>query len=139
LFFSKTGSAFYNHHVTNTATARPLWARLAAWGGLLAVFSALLAPVSMLAEDVRTGQLGGVCGAGSAAAFTGAQGGTGSDESPLAASMHCDLCCSFALGLPPHHPSGHTAAIPEMVAVFDATFQHTYSLGLPFSRGPPAV
>ena len=37
------------------------WVRLAAFMAFLAVLSALWAPVSMLAQEVRTGQLGGGC------------------------------------------------------------------------------
>ena len=39
------------------------WVSVAVWLGLLAVFSALVAPAALLAEDVRTGKLSGLCSA----------------------------------------------------------------------------
>ena len=42
-------------------TAHSFWSRLAAFLSFVAVLSALLVPVSMLAQDVQNGELGGVC------------------------------------------------------------------------------
>lgn len=97
--------------------------------------SALVAPVSMLAEEVRTGQLGGLCSASTAPGFSSDSSG----DAPQTGS-HCDLCGSMGLALLPlaaasipcfpdqrlaavHFPAEPGAAIP----------------GLPFSRGPPAL
>ncbi|MDQ3272538.1 MAG: DUF2946 family protein [Pseudomonadota bacterium] len=111
-------------------SSRPLWARLAAWLGFVAVFAALIAPVSMLAEDVRTGQLGGLC----SAAGTGQAGND--DASP--ATGHCDLCGSAGLALPPlERAAGCTAIITAMAVVFDDAVRSASPPGLPFSRGPP--
>jgi hypothetical protein len=122
----------YNHPVPTIPTSRPLWARLAAWLGFVAVFAALLAPVSMLAEDVRTGQLGGLCSASG-----GGQPG-GDDTSP--ANGHCDLCGSAGLVLPPlEHWGGCLATVTAMAVVFDDAVRSASSPGLPFGRGPPAL
>ncbi|WP_268236581.1 DUF2946 family protein [Polaromonas eurypsychrophila] len=115
-----------------TPSSRPLWARLAAWLGCLAVFAALIAPVSMLAEDVRTGQLGGLCSA------TGS-GQPGSDDAS-SANGHCDLCGSAGLALPPLAQSGsRSATVMAMALVFEDAVRSASSPGLPFSRGPPAL
>ncbi len=112
--------------------SRPLWARLAAWLGFVAVFAALLAPVSVLAEDVRTGQLGGLCSA------SGGGQPAGDDASP--ASGHCDLCGSAGLAPPPLAQSGSDpATVTAMAIVFDDAVRSASSPGLPFSRGPPAL
>ncbi len=101
-----------------------MWARLAAWLSFLAVLSALVAPVSMLAQDVRAGKLGGICSVNTAAAGDS----DSSDGSPAQAGMHCDLCGSVGLALPAlqvatvNFPADASAAVP----------------GLPFSRGPPS-
>jgi hypothetical protein len=125
--------------VSNTPSCRPLWARFAAWLGFLAVFSALLAPVSMLAEDMRTGKLGGLCAVASGASSTAAGDLSGGDESSPAAA-HCDFCGSTGPALPPPYRAGvFPAPIPAMVAVFDDAVHSASSPGLPFSRGPPAV
>lgn len=121
----------YNHPVPVNPSSHPLWARLAAWLGFVAVFAALLSPVSVLAEDVRTGQLGGLCSA------TGT-GQSGSDDA--AAAGHCDLCGSSGLALLPMEPAGALpATITAMAVVFDDAVRSASSPGLPFSRGPPAL
>ncbi|WP_397409300.1 DUF2946 family protein [Polaromonas sp.] len=125
--------------MSNPPSCRPLWARFAAWLGFLAVFSALLAPVSMLAEDMRTGKLGGLCTVASGASATAAGDLSGGDESSPAAA-HCELCGSTGPGLPPPYQAGaFPAPIPAMVAVFDDAVRSASSPGLPFSRGPPAL
>jgi hypothetical protein len=125
-------TAPYNHQVPTNPSSHPLWARLAAWLGFVAVFAALLAPVSVLAEDVRTGQLGGLCSA------SGAGQPTGDDTSP--ATGHCDLCGSAGLALPPLEQSGAClATVTAMAVVFDDALRSASSPGLPFSRGPPAL
>ena len=118
--------------MSTTPCSRPLWARLAAWLGFVAVFAALIAPVSMLAEDVRTGQLGGLCSA------TGA--GQPDDGDASSANGHCDLCGSAGLALLPLEQSGNCApTVTAMVVVFDDAVRSASSPGLPFSRGPPSL
>lgn len=113
-----------------------LWARLAACLGFLAVLSALLAPVSMLAEEVRSGKLGGVCSISQALSGTLGLGSEG--EAPLQSGSHCDFCTSLALALPPPTRmvtpcfAGH-----ERIACYSLTNLATVVTGLPFSRGPP--
>lgn len=120
----------------------PLWQRLAAALSFLAVLAALLAPISMLAQEVSTGKLGGICSlnspaTGGVSALAG-QGDTGSPEAP--AHSHCDSCVSIALAvLPlaishiPTFPGSRVAAVPPPAPVAAP------SPGLPFSRGPPTV
>lgn len=99
------------------------------------MLSALWAPVSMLAQDVHTGKLGGICSVN--AALSGSSD-AGSDGAPQAGA-HCDMCGAFGWALPP--PA--VAAIPcfpgQQVAAFDFPADVTAAVtGLPFSRGPPA-
>jgi Protein of unknown function (DUF2946) len=129
----------YNQHVAHTPSSRPLWARLAAWLGFLAVFSALLAPVSMLAQEVSSGKLGELCSVGAPAAGAGALDASGTDDTSSTA-MHCDLCGSLGLGLPPLPQADvFPAAVAAMAAVFQDAVLSASSPGLPFSRGPPAL
>lgn len=123
----------YNRPVpTPSPSSRPLWARLAAWLGFVAVFAALLAPVSVLAEDVRTGQLGGLCSASGA-------GQPGSDDTS-SGHGHCDLCGSAGLALLPlERAAACLAAVTAMADVFEDAVRSAASPGLPFSRGPPAL
>lgn len=122
----------YNYLVSTTLYSRPRWARLAAWLGFVAVFAALLAPVSLLAEDVRTGQLGGLCSASGG-------GQPGSDDAS-SATGHCDLCGSAGLALPPVAQSGSCfATVTALAPVFEDAVRPAASLGLPFSCGPPAL
>ncbi|SFU88319.1 hypothetical protein SAMN05216350_10771 [Polaromonas sp. YR568] len=117
----------------------PIWERLAAWLAFLAVLSALWAPVSMLAQDVRTGKLGGVCTVNTfdaASADSNTSGDTGAAQS----GIRCDLCGSVALVL----PVLPEAAVPcfagnEVVAANFPAATSAAIPGLPFSRGPPAL
>lgn len=125
--------------MSSTPFCRPLWARFAAWLGFLAVFSALLAPVSMLAEEVRTGKLGGLCTVAAGASSAAAADLPGGDESAPAAA-HCDLCGSTGPGLPSPDQAGvFPVPITAMVAVFPEAVRSASLPGLPFSRGPPAL
>jgi hypothetical protein len=118
--------------VPTTPSSRPLWARLAAWLGFVAVCAALFAPVALLAEDVRTGQLGGLCSASG--------GGQASGDDASSANGHCDLCGSAGLALPPLEQFGNCAVtVTAMAIVFDDAVRSASSPGLPFSRGPPAL
>ena len=120
---------------------RPLWVRLAAWLGFLAVFSALLAPVTMLTEEMRTGKLGGLCSVASSIASAGSVGDTGLDTGDTSlASGHCDLCGVQGLCLPPLQQAGLLSpGAATMAAVFQNAVRSASSPGLPFSRGPPAI
>ena len=96
----------------------------------MAVLSTLIAPASMLAEELRTGKLGGICLVNTA----------DSNGDGTAADSHCDLCGSFALAVPaftkqplPSQPGQNVActALPFDLAALVK--------GLPPSRGPPAL
>ena len=108
--------------------------------GFVAVCSALLAPVTLLAEDVRTGKLGGLCSLGALAANADELGSSGSDDANAGAA-HCDMCGSSGLGLPPLQRQAEVfpATISAIAVVFQDALRSASSLGLPFSRGPPAL
>ena len=100
------------------------------------MLSALVAPVSMLAQDVRAGKLGEICSVNTAAASDS----DSSDGSPAQAGTHCDLCGSVGLAL----PALQVAAIPcfpgTQVATVDFPADASAAVpGLPFSRGPPSL
>ena len=119
------------HQVLSRQFPQALWKRIAALLSFLAVVSALIAPASMLAEEVRTGKLGGICLVNNAVDASG-------DTAP--AGSHCDLCGSLAFALPsfalqplPSQPCQHVAGV---LLSFDLAARIS---GLPPSRGPPAL
>ena len=94
----------------------------------------------MLAEEVRTGKLGGVCSLNTLTANSAPDAGTPGDSGTAATSSHCDVCGSLAWALPllavvtiPSFPGSQVAAVflPADVAAS--------SVSLPFSRGPPVL
>jgi len=104
---------------------------------LVAVFAALIAPVSMLAEDVRTGQLGGLCSVSTTGPGAAFDASGNPDEASSGA--HCDLCGSAGAGLPTLQRScAIVAPVTTRLAVFDDAVRAVPAPGLPFSRGPPA-
>ncbi len=116
-----------------------MWARLATWLSFLAVAAALWAPVSMLAQDVRTGKLGGICSVNTFDAAS-ADSSAPADGDAAQSGMRCDLCGSLALVL----PALPEAAVPffagNQVAAADFPAATSAAIpGLPFSRGPPAL
>lgn len=114
----------------------PVWVRLAAWLSFLAVLSALLAPLSRLAEEVRTGQLGGIC---SLSAIKGNNPDAGSGDAPQS-GMHCDLCGAPGWLLPPLAVCAIPCFAGQQVANADFPANGPVKPpGLPFSRGPPAL
>lgn len=103
--------------------------RLASWLSLVALCSALLAPASVLAQELRAGHWIGLCGTGSDLAPAGTQ--DGSDGG------HCGLCALPGLALPP----GSRAFGGPMVQAMGVT---SLPAGLPAAapalaaiRGPP--
>ncbi|HYW57500.1 MAG TPA: DUF2946 family protein [Polaromonas sp.] len=113
-------------------STRPHWAGFAAWLSFIAVAAALLAPVSLLAEEVRTGKLRGLCSAGKAL-------NQGGDDSASPAS-HCELCGSAGPGLLPSPSAAvFSAAVTAIAFVVRDAVRSASSPGLPFSRGPPVV
>ena len=98
------------------------------------MLSALLTPVSLLAEEVRTGKLGGIC---SLRAVPGTSPDAGSDAAPPAGT-HCELCGAPGWLLPPLAVRAIPCFAGEQVA--NADFPADVAggpPGLPFSRGPP--
>jgi hypothetical protein len=115
-----------------------LWARIAAFLSFLAVMSALVAPVSMLAEEVGTGKLGGICTVNTAA--QGSPDGDYAGGSSTKAGSHCELCGSLGLALPPLPVASVPCDPGTQVADAWAPAHRAESVsGLPFSRGPPAL
>lgn len=114
-----------------------MWARLAAFLGFLAVLSALAAPVSMLAEEVRTGQLGGICSLNNAAPASSADAGSGAVPQ---AGSHCELCGALGWALPPLAISVIPSfAGQQLAALYVPANPAAAVTGLPFSRGPPSL
>ena len=114
----------------------PVWARLAAWLGFLAVLSALLAPAALVAQELRTGKLGGICGVG---ALIDGSAQVGSGEAPHPGS-HCDLCGAPGWLLPPQVVCAIPCFAGHQVASADFPVDSAVRPpGLPFSRGPPAL
>lgn len=114
-----------------------VWERFAAWLGFLAVLSALVAPATMLAEEVRTGKLGGICSFNTANAGNSAAG----DDSTPQTGSHCDWCSSVALAPPPLLAAAMLSTAPGNHVAVAASAAHLAAsiAGLPFSRGPPAL
>ena len=113
-----------------------VWARLAAFLSFLSVFSALLAPVSMLAKEVRSGQLGGIC---SVKAASSGNPDSDSGDAPQSGSR-CGLCGTLGWALPPLALSAIPCFAGQQVAAADFPADvTTAATGLPFSRGPPAL
>jgi hypothetical protein len=112
-----------------------LWRHVAAFLSFLAVLSALVAPASMLAEEVRTGKLGGLCLVNTASATAADMAG---DAAP--AGSHCDMCGSFALVLPLFGGPFIPSQPDQQVVGIDLPFVLAAAIsGLPPSRGPPGT
>ncbi len=123
------------HHPATRLTL-PVWERLAAWLAFLAVLSALWAPLSMLAQDVKTGKLGGICSVNTASSHAG---GDAADDD-ASTGLRCDLCGSLGLVLPPLPVAASPCFAGTAVAVADVPAAAGAAVpGLPFSRGPPAL
>lgn len=115
-----------------------LWVRFAAFLSFLAVAAALFTPVAQLAEDVRTGRLGGVCSAAKSAVAGNASGaassGTAAEE-----HTHCDLCGSLAVLLLPVVAQPIPTQANRLLALAAPPSELVrFGLGLPYSRGPPS-
>ena len=120
----------------STSSTLPLWKRIAAFLSFVAVLSALVAPASMLADEVSTGKLGGVC---NVVASLSGQGAGDARNTGLTGSR-CELCGSIALAPPPLRlgaihglPSGSQLALFDRGIVLSAAIP-----GLPPGRGPPS-
>ena len=125
-----------------------IWVRFAAFLSFLAIFLALVAPASMLAQELHTGKLGGICSftSTSVAAQTFADAFVSLDNKNFDhndARTHgasCDLCGSLGLVLPTLVvASSGLFASGELVTFFLPPPVAASDPGLPFSRGPPAL
>ena len=115
------------------SSAQPFWKRIATAFSFLALLSALAAPAATLAEEVRTGKLGGLCSASKSVS----EGGFG-DVAP--AGSHCDSCGSLALVLPPFAAQAVPSQPGQHVDGLDLPFDLAALVeGLPPSRGPPVL
>ena len=138
--FSFSSLVSYTWAVTsfpNHLRRLPLWGKVSTFLSFLAVVSALLAPVAMLAEDVQTGKLGGLCSAASSTAFGVA--GNGAVDNEAAGGSHCDLCSSLAFAMAPFAKLGSPTGVGQQIVGLDVAFNLAARInGLPPSRGPPA-
>lgn len=95
----------------------------------------------MLAQDVRSGKLGGICTLSNLAASSaelGDLGGLGNGDAP--ADSHCDLCGLLGLVLPALPVASLPCDPGTQVADASSPAHLAESVpGLPFSRGPPAL
>ena len=137
----RLAKGFYNRAVTTRRhahlTVSP-WARLAAFMAFLAVLSALWAPVSMLAQEVRTGQLGGLCSASASTVWHGDDASANPDSAPGHGASHCEMCGALGWALPPLVVSVLPSFAGQQVAAQDVPAALAAAVtGLPFSRGPP--
>lgn len=90
----------------------------------------------MLAQEVRTGELSGICH------FNVAQDGdsdAGSSGAPQAGS-HCEMCGALGWALPPLAVCAIPCFAVQQVASVDVPAAVASAIpGLPFSCGPPAL
>ena len=97
------------------------------------MLSALVAPVSLLAQDVGSGKLGGLCFA--EPVMNGPVQGERSSWHP---GSHCNLCASSGLALPPLTVFTQAPALSfELPLRMPFSGRAVIVSGLPFSRGPP--
>lgn len=101
---------------------------------------ALLAPVFMLAQDVQSGKLGGVCSLSNLVASSSTDTAAADGRSAQPKGTHCELCSAPGVMLPllallviPTFPGG------DIAAVFLPAYRAESIPGLPPSRGPPLV
>ncbi len=97
------------------------------------MLSALCAPVSLLAQDVGSGKLGGLC------FVEPMMDGPLQDEpSSWHLGGHCNLCASSGLALPPLAVFTQAPALSfERLLGIAHSDRAVIVSGLPFSRGPP--
>jgi hypothetical protein len=112
-----------------------LWARFAAGLSFLAILSALAAPVSLLAQDVGSGKLGGLCYAEPVTVST-LQGEPESSHP----GGHCSLCASSGLAPLPLAVFSQAPILSYQLALLMVpSDREAIVIGLPFSRGPPVL
>lgn len=113
------------------------WQRLAVWLSCLALLSLLLAPAASLAQDLQTGKLGSICSASKSTGTPPTVQDGDQDATPYHA--HCPVC-SVAWGLPMAGAAWTpTRALQSLALAVVAADPAAPVIGLPFSRGPPAL
>ena len=91
----------------------------------------------MLAEEVRTGKLGGIC-AVNTATFAVVDASSSSHSGKAHAGSQCELCGNMGLALPPPPlAEAHCLTGDLLLALAVPTAFSAVVTGLPFSRGPP--
>ena len=99
------------------------------------MLSALVAPISLLAQDVGSGKLGGICYV--EPVMDSPQQG---EPASLHPGGHCSLCASSALVTPPLAVFTQAPVLSYALALrMSPSDRAVIVSGLPFSRGPPAV
>ena len=99
------------------------------------MLSALAAPVSLLAQDVGNGKLGGICYAEPVP--DGLQSG---ELEPSYPGGHCSLCSSSGLALPPSVVFTQASLLCyDLAQRMVSSDRAVIVSGLPFSRGPPVL
>ena len=122
------------HQKSQLKRTLPLWRRIAAFFSFLALASALLAPSALLAQDVRTGKLGGLCGASLLTS------GDLADAGDALLQVHCDACSASFGALPEGFSQSVVVAAKQTgAAVGSLADLPAHMEGLPPSRGPPAI
>ena len=110
----------------------PLTAKVAAFLSFLAVVAALIAPAALLAADLRTGKLGGLCSTTSSLAF-------GSADDAAADESHCDLCSLLSIAIAPIARQILPSRPDQIVSRNDLSLDLLVRAnGPPPIRGPPA-
>ncbi len=108
--------------------------RLATWLSFLALWSALVAPASVLAQEMRSGKWTALCSAGLAAP----SGLDAPDSHAAGEGGHCELCALPGLAPTPSRPHALFAdASASTVARLAPAPLQASRLALPGIRGPP--
>ncbi len=129
-------------YLLTSRSLKAFWSRFAAFLSFVAVLSSLLAPINMLAEEVRTGKLGGLCSANISVTTSLVSQNAGDVGSGGVSQMgsHCDLCGSLTL-VPPPLPVVAMPALPtgdQRVSLYRSVVLAAAIPGLPPGRGPPS-
>jgi hypothetical protein len=99
------------------------------------VLAALVAPVSLLAQDVGSGKFGGLC---TAEPMRDVQ--QPGEAEPSHPGAHCSLCASTGLALLPLAVFTQAPQLSHELALRMVPSERAVIVsGLPFSRGPPAL
>ena len=94
----------------------------------------------MLADDVRTGKVGGVCHVNTASLASAGTSDGGAANGGAITGGPCELCGILALVLPPLPVLGIPSFAGTRVSRVSLPASPAESVpGLPFSRGPPAL